>query len=289
METNELMHYGVKGMKWGVRRFQNKDGTLTAAGKARKNKPRYGSEKEEQSSDRDHSKSDKTPLALLALRIPLDVITLNSIGLSQDVARISQAGKSFINDKVFKKDREGCEVDKKTGLLLKKTEMTQKQDAARVNPLVHNFDNNTKNNCMLCTSTYELRRRGFEVRAKKASYGYVDDEVNTWFPKAKLQTVEGYNKKGKPNTFAMIDNLEKELVKQGEGARGNLMVNWALTKGGHSMAYEVSGGKVQIIDAQIGKIYKKPSSILSECMPQVVYARLDNVDFNPKTIKEVAE
>ena len=31
----ELWHYGVKGMKWGVRRFQNKDGTLTSAGKKR--------------------------------------------------------------------------------------------------------------------------------------------------------------------------------------------------------------------------------------------------------------
>ena len=28
-----LMHYGIKGMKWGVRRFQNKDGSLTPAGK----------------------------------------------------------------------------------------------------------------------------------------------------------------------------------------------------------------------------------------------------------------
>lgn len=32
---NQLYHHGIKGMKWGVRRFQNKDGSLTAAGKTR--------------------------------------------------------------------------------------------------------------------------------------------------------------------------------------------------------------------------------------------------------------
>ena len=33
--TNELYHWGVKGMKWGERRYQNKDGSLTPAGKKR--------------------------------------------------------------------------------------------------------------------------------------------------------------------------------------------------------------------------------------------------------------
>lgn len=32
---NQLYHHGIPGQKWGVRRFQNKDGTRTAAGKKR--------------------------------------------------------------------------------------------------------------------------------------------------------------------------------------------------------------------------------------------------------------
>ena len=32
---NELYHYGVKGQKWGVRRYQNSDGSLTDNGKKR--------------------------------------------------------------------------------------------------------------------------------------------------------------------------------------------------------------------------------------------------------------
>ena len=38
--TDYLMHHGIKGQKWGIRRYQNPDGTLTEAGKARLNKYR---------------------------------------------------------------------------------------------------------------------------------------------------------------------------------------------------------------------------------------------------------
>lgn len=50
-ENDYLMHYGIKGQKWGVRRYQNTDGSWTAAGRVRyskgggkkRAKTRYGS------------------------------------------------------------------------------------------------------------------------------------------------------------------------------------------------------------------------------------------------------
>lgn len=51
MDNYQLYHWGIKGMRWGVRRYQNKDGSLTDAGKKRLERERIKSNNDKLSAD----------------------------------------------------------------------------------------------------------------------------------------------------------------------------------------------------------------------------------------------
>lgn len=267
-DEDELYHYGVKGMKWGVRRYQDSSGRLTSAGKKHR---------KELQSKTANSDDIGNPAVLAILPILPHLTIATGIAVSR--------GAKWCQSKGYAKERTEAEVDPKTGLKVKSKDLTWKQDLKRVNPDYYTNKEEVTHNCMLCTSTYDLRRRGYDVTAARTESGFTTDQIKKWYPKAKIEKVTGRDEFGRYSAQRQTDKVIAALGKQGEGARGNIMVMWKGTGGGHSMAYEVRNGKVQIIDAQTGKVYDKPEKVLNYCLDGITYARLDNVAFDKKQIR----
>ena len=302
-----LIHHGIKGQKWGVR---NADWYPIEAWKyhlSRTSDTSIGSSKSKSdqspkasSKQKDHAKSDKGPLVAYLANLGLDaamLLSMNPAGavyLTMDLARGGQAIASSVKTKKVEKIRAKSRVDKKTGFHVKSEEMTKKQDMSMVNPSFANFDRNTKSNCMLCTTAYDMRRRGYEVSANKASTGYQMEDALSWYNGAKLETsVPTQKKYGVKTTLkssfgmnrGVTNKVTEDLLKQGEGARGNLMMIWDRFGSGHSVVYEVENGKVVLRDCQTNRVYKNPNSLLGQSLA-ASYIRLDNHEPNYKKIKE---
>lgn len=128
--NGELYHYGVKGQKWGVRRFQNKDGSLTAAGRKRQARQEFKAERNAarakyRNATREINGTDSERNKRIAKRVAAAVVmgatvsaaavlyaknpqAVNSVvskmgnatmsGLKKGGSKVVTAGKSYLND-----------------------------------------------------------------------------------------------------------------------------------------------------------------------------------------------
>lgn len=99
MERSELKHWGIKGMKWGVRRYQNKDGSLTPAGKKRYSDGSTSSSSTSKSSQTSQQPKKKTVSEMSDQEIR-DAV--NRLRLEQDYAKLNpekvSRGKKFVDN-----------------------------------------------------------------------------------------------------------------------------------------------------------------------------------------------
>lgn len=123
-----LCHHGIKGQKWGIRRFQNEDRTLTPAGKER-----YGrnkTESAESKSDSDTAKKiAKTALAVAGTAaVAYGGYKLANSDLGKEFAASMRMRAALAKDASFLSLRKMKveDLDKKIGRLTKEAELRKK-------------------------------------------------------------------------------------------------------------------------------------------------------------------
>jgi hypothetical protein len=185
-------------------------------------------------------------------------------------------------ENTIKEISENTNVDKATGLKKKNSEMSPDQDMAKVNPGFGNWSDNTKNNCFLCSTAYDLRRKGFDVTANGANDGYDATAALAWYPKASMIRLPS-----PPNFNKTMQNTMIKAFDTPDGGYGNLSVTWKKTGDGHSMIFAVENGQPVLRDCQTNKVYKGSAcnKIFKEAN-ELRYIRLDNVQPNINEMKK---
>lgn len=277
METI-IYHHGIKGQKWGVRRFQKKDGSLTPAGKKRylsgyNQKPSniilgkriVSSNMNKRLSEISKFQGSGEELVSYAL---MTATTIASFAISTAVRNKIQTTRKM-------NELERLKVTSSFSDISKVPKIKGKEAPSRSVKVVNNDypSQGTTMNCTFCTTAMALREKGFDVVARKTDSAWPGKEL---FSKTfNVDTVKMQKRQTKSD---MMDSL----LSIGDGAYGNLFVYWKMG-GGHSVFWKNEGGRTHIYDGQSGKEYDtsdiNSSKFLDSIDLRIVqYNRLDNAE-----------
>ena len=301
-------------MKWGVRRYQNEDGTLTPAGLKRQEK----FDKEFKTAKKlDPNATDEEATELANRRLRLKKYLKIGLGITAGVL-VAYGGYKLYQTYKWN----SSEKDPLTGL----PKMNQQEDIFESMAKTNNHkaynplgSAEYKNNCVLCSTTMEARARGLNVEAGRAmgkDKSFLEDiyenpkivPINTADPLATMTTKEiqqnirnhgpvykdemmeklrnSFKTQNRTSNMVKINN---EMKKYGPGARANLFIRWneEYGFGAHSiMAHNDKKGVTHFLDGQTGMEYD-PLTLWANANP-VSVTRTDNLKFkvNSDSFKE---
>lgn len=269
-KENVIKHQGIKGQKWGVRRWQNPDGTFNAEGKLRY----FGTQ----------PKEGIAPAVGLAALWGAEMALLIGIPVTAGAVRDAKTTNKI---KKFEQNLETEETDPKTGYKLKNEKMmsnSTKEDMSYVN-MEHQYagmkqknrdaKEGTDMNCSLCTTAMVLRQKGYDVRAGKRYVGTTGEFQEKIY-------------KGGKFTKGNFKDIMNQLEKEPEGSYGHFSVVWRGGLGGHSMFYKIEKGKPVIYCTQTNEIQNN-RILASQASPMddmTRFMRCDNLEVDFDYVKE---
>lgn len=359
-ETVYLEHFGVKGMKWGVRNTDVSSGKQSKRDERAKKFELRSEAMQTKIRDLDalssgtrgqraakgyltrgqisrqrddlEKKSEKAlanaelkrqgklssgqrKLAIGAAAAAVTIAAVSSYNMTQsgEFNRIAAQGKMFVtgSDSPWKTNKNLADPNMDVDSIMSDV-------VSHINP---NYGSpGTKVNCRRATFAYEMRRRGYDVAATKTTNGRGQDVsgfFNATNPDADMvrpgrgglvtrMVKEGIAKEqGKPTPFldvveqvggvgrnkiesspgrGMEAGIFESLAKEPNGARGELGVTWKGGGGGHSVAWEIIGGKPVIFDTQSGRKMADVDEMIGvyghHSVDTAGYTRLDNLPMN---------
>ena len=182
------------------------------------------------------------------------------------------------------------DYEKLSSLRKKTSIMTPKQDTNLCNPRIGN-QRGKINNCVLCSAAYEMRRRGYDVQARRSGHGFQVDKVyNEWFKKPNIirpDITRNPNESRKQYVNRAYNDICNRMERYGDGARGTMVVVWDKTTSGHAFSWEVTNGKVYFYDGQNKKINPENQAFSLADPSKHAFVRLDNLEINPSITEAV--
>ena len=166
LDDNYLEHHGILGMKWGIRRYQNSDGSLTPEGKVR-----YGSQMAKALQKGDQKSYDK-------IRSKIKEGSDNDL-LEKVANQLNDSGKKAskknYSDALKKTEAEALENKRKEyARVVKEKVESGKEDNARLYAEYHDDLYSDKDSNISKTSSEDYKRNGYMSNAERQTFNYAE-------------------------------------------------------------------------------------------------------------------
>lgn len=238
-----LSHHGILGQKWGVRRFQNKDGSYTAAGK--KHRKTTSTISKYEKSGKASTKSSETynvgkvhqySVGGKVVTSPMQYndFRRQEIDLRKTADGLKPVPDSYIAGTTFER-------------VISDPYQNSQHDQFKITDLDLETCNpnwgrpGTISNCAKCAATLEMRMRGLDVHAGRSDFAADTHAMEMWF-------------NGAQRVDYSFDSVQEALSSYGPETSGTLSIRYPNGSGGHALHWtNDSDGKFEIQDGQNGK------------------------------------